>query len=127
MGMKDKITPAPKQQAASEVGVVRLPAPIVKVGAPQIDVNVDAPNVTIDSKEFAAAINKLSDSMQLIAQQQNAILEAIKTLAGRDTKVEVKPADVKLPATQRPRSFYVELDKEDGETVGMRISADQLN
>jgi hypothetical protein len=68
--------------------------------------------------------------MARLAQQQLAILsaieqqtEALRQLATRtDPAINVPAPVVKMAA--RPRDFYVELDKENGETVGMRVSAE---
>ena len=126
---KDRITPkpAPKNNEAEGAMTLRVSPPVVKVGSPQVTVKVASPQLNMDSKAFGDAINQLAQGLAQVAQQQGQILQAIQALASREVKVEVKPADVKLPASKRPRSFYVELDKDDGETVGMRISADTLN
>jgi len=127
---KDKLKPqpaAPKPQAAGAVQLQVQP-PVVKVGAPQVTVDIPAPQLNMDSKPFADAVNQLGQTMARLAQQQLAILSAIeqqtevlRQLATQNPEIKVPAPVVKMAA--RPRDFYVELDKEGGETVGMRISA----
>lgn len=128
---KDKLTPkpaAPKPQMAGSVQLQVQP-PVVKVGAPQVKVDIPAPQLNMDTKPFADVISQLGQTMARLAQQQLAILsaieqqtEALRQLATRsDPVIKVPETVVKMAA--RPRDFYVELDKEGGETIGMRISA----
>ncbi len=131
---KAAITPKPNKSPMRESGIVRLPAPIVKVAAPQVTVKVDAPQVSIDAGEFTAAIKALTGQINTalngIAHAMAAHDKRLTEVAAEQQKLlkaiaENKPI-VQMPA--RPSSFYVELDKEDGETVGMRIAAgDRLN
>jgi hypothetical protein len=129
---KDKLNPKPKPAANRAEGAVQLQVnpPVVKVGAPQITVDVPAPQLNMDSKPFADVVSQLGQTMARLAQQQLAILsaieqqtEALRQLATRtDPAINVPAPVVKMAA--RPRDFYVELDKENGETVGMRVSAE---
>lgn len=129
---KDKITPQkPKQPDNQAAGAVQLQVnpPVVKVAAPQIKVDIPAPQLNMDSTRFADVINQLGQTMARLAQQQLAILSAIEqqTEAVRQLATRTEPT-INIPApvvkmAARSRDFYVELDKEGGETIGMRISA----
>lgn len=131
---KDKVTPKPKPANDQATGAVQLQVnpPVVKVGAPQIKVDVPAPQLNMDSKQFADAVSQLGQSMARLAQQQLAILSAIeqqtevlRQLATRNPEVNVSAPTIKMPP--RPRDFYVALDKDGSETVGMRITAESPN
>lgn len=129
---KDKITPKPAKPDNNATGAVQLQVnpPVVKVAAPQIKVDVPAPQLNMDSKQFADVVSQLGQTMARLAQQQLAILsaieqqtEALRQLASRSEPTINVPAPV-VKMAARPRDFYVELDKENGETVGMKISAE---
>ena len=124
---KERITPKPKRQAASDVGVVRLPAPIVKVAAPQI--KIDAPKVTVETAEFARALDDMAKQFNMAL---SAVLEQMQAQAKSHEQQMQKLlkaiADGKPPVVQqarRPRSFHVSVEKGNGETAEMRISADR--
>ena len=130
--MKDRITPKQKPQS-SQAGIqMQVTPPSVKIGSPNISIpEIKIPEINIpaaDMKPISDAFNALSQSMQMLAQQQNAILQnmaetskLIAELAKKESKVEVAAPQIKMP--QRPNEFYVEIDNEDGEAVGMRITS----
>jgi len=136
---KDKLTAKKPAETAVPAGTMQfqMQPPIVKVGSPQVKVDIPAPQLNMDSKAFADAVKQLAQShtqlgqtMARVAQQQLAILsaieqqtEALRQLATRtEPSINVPAPVVKMAA--RPRDFYVELDKEGGETIGMRITAE---
>lgn len=106
------------QAAPSGVGFYVNP-PVVRMKAPTINI----PEITlpplelppVDTGPIAEVVGQLNTAIQALAEQQNAILGAIKELAGKQVKVSMP----KRPAP--PGSFRVELDKRNGETVGMSI------
>lgn len=129
---KDRLKTKPKNPT-SESGVVRLPAPIVRVAAPQVKVDVPAPQVNVDTKEFARALDDM-------ARQFNAALAGLaQTMAAHDKRLidvsaenqrllkaisERRQAAPTVNLPERPSEFYVEIDKDRGETVGMRIRSE---
>lgn len=115
----------PKQPENGDSSLALQVRPVIKMGAPQIKVpEIKIPEVKVDAADMqpiADAIMQLGQAITAIANTQTQILQALANQ--QQPKVEVKSAapTVKFPA--RPSEFYVELDKENGETVGMRISA----
>lgn len=130
---KDRLDPKPKPNnngAAEGTFSVQVQPPNVKVGSPAVTVKVDAPQLNMDSAQFASAINELSAIVAQIAQQQNMVLqmlaEQLKTVSN------VTPPDIKVAAPviklpPRPRSFGVEIEDGNGDTTYMRIVADSPN
>ena len=92
-------------------------------------VNLKTPTVTVEAPQMqleSTVIDALSTAIMNVAKQQAQILTAIEkqtaaiqTLANRKQDINVEAPKVNMPA--RPSRFYVTLDKEDGDTVGMRI------
>ena len=116
--LKKKLTP-PKKTSPSVLNVstaaVELKTPSVKVEAPQMQ---------LESK----VIDALSTAIMNVAQQQAQLLtaienqtRAIQALANSKQDIQVAAPTVKIP--DRPSRFYVTLDKEGGNTVGMQIES----
>jgi uncharacterized coiled-coil protein SlyX len=98
---------------------------VVRVNPPTV--NVAAPNVTVDTREFASAIATISSHLKTMADQhaqtlstieRNAIL--LQALIEQVGKMQ-KHAPAAPPVMKRPGQFHVVFDREDGETVGMRV------
>lgn len=135
---RDRLNTKPKNPSR-EAGIVRLPAPIVRVAAPQVKVNLAAP----DMKQIARAVDTLASAhgqfMDLIGHlenEQHKIMREISNTISSQTEIlrqlAAKSGDIKVAApivkmAPRPDSFYVELEKDRGETVGMRIRAESPN
>ena len=113
------------------LGHIELPAPVIKVEAPEVNVEVASPIVEVDATEFSRAINAMATSVT------GALHEMAKTIAVQNGRIEtlieenkklvktlanVKPTLVTSP---RPKEFDVEFVKQGRETVGMRIIAEQ--
>ncbi len=116
MAAKDKLIPkaTPKPQR------INLTMPEIKIP----DIKSD---VQVDTSAIAEVVAGLTQVVAQVAQQQTAILKAIESLAGKEVSVDVAAPKVTVQAPSRPGSYYVEIDKENGETVGMRISAATLD
>lgn len=131
----DRLNPKPKPKNNEAEGSVnlRVNPPQVKVGSPQVRVDVPAPQLNMDTKEFAAAIRGLGSAIAAIADQQTQILQTMQQQQALLTELVRKDAptvNVPQPTVKmapRPRSFRVELEKEGGETVGMYIEAESPN
>jgi nucleoside-triphosphatase THEP1 len=111
----------------------------VRVAAPQVKVNLAAP----DMKQIARAVDTLASAhgqfMDLIGHlenEQHKIMREISNTISSQTEIlrqlAAKSGDIKVAApivkmAPRPDSFYVELEKDRGETVGMRIRAESPN
>lgn len=130
----DKLTPKPKTNGAESSGAVelRVNPPQVRVGSPKVDVKIDAPQLNMDSTQFADAIRSLSDVMQQLAQQQVLLLREMaetrnlmNELAKNTPNVQVAAPKVTMPA--RPREFDVAFVEDDDGIVGMRIKANLPN
>lgn len=122
---KAKLNP-PKTKGDSNLALqVR---PVIQMGAPQIkvpEIKIPEIKVTNDMQPIAQALIELAEYVKQlgminaeIAQQQLAIMNTLAQQ--KEPKITVNPS-VKIPP--RPRDFYVELDKDGDETVGMRITA----
>lgn len=108
-----------------------LELPPIRIGAPKIDIpEIKIPEIKVDAADMrpiAEALNQLGQALAQIAGQQTAILQALATVAGKEPTVNVTPkVTVRAPEPKR-RDYYVEIDKNRGETVGMRISAESPN
>lgn len=134
---KNRITPKPKEQPQGG-SVLNLPAPqvrvspVVRVAAPQIDVKIAAPQVTVDAKEFTKAINDMAqqfnNALGTIAAAMAIHDRRLVDVSAEQQKLLKKIADNNtqaiLPA--RPDSFDVLfVDDDDGKRVGMRIRANK--
>ena len=122
---KDKLNPPKKTDADSSLALqVR---PVIKMGAPNIkvpEIKIPEIKVTQDMSAISQALAQLAEYTKQIGvaqleilQQQTALLNAL--MQQKEPQVTVNPS-VKIPP--RPREFYVELEKDGDETVGMRIS-----
>jgi hypothetical protein len=122
MAAKDRLTPKNSGGAQASLNVqtppVRVRMPEIKVPAinipeikiPEIKVSADMQPVASAIQAIGGAIAELGAQQARLAEQQSMLLEAIKTIAS------------KAPSkTARPKSYTVDFDKEDGETVGMRV------
>ena len=101
--------------------------------APVPKVEVEVP-VTVETAEFAAAVNAMAQqfnhALAEIAKAMTAHGARLTGVAEQQTKLLKAIADIK-PVVQmppRPREFAVEIDDDDGGTRQMRVSAvDRLN
>jgi hypothetical protein len=97
------------------------------MGAPKIKIpEIKIPEIKIsaaasDMRPIANAVNDLNRALVQIANTQTQILQVLTNQKEPNVTVNSAPVEVKVPA--RPRSFYVELDKDGDETIGMHISA----
>lgn len=110
--------------------VFKMAMPDVKIGSPKVTIAKVPVDVQVDMSPVSAPVEKLAQMIGMLQQQQVAMLKVIEEqtrqiakLAGNKPQINVAPA--KLPA--RPKSLYIELDKEDGETIGMRVTANSSN
>ena len=123
--LKDRITP--KKVAAAKAA---SKPPVIKVTAPEV--HVEAPQVTVDTKAFTAALQNMAQQFNAeLAQvaknalaQENRIAELLASNSALlQAILDQKGVVPQLNMPERPNSFYVEVDGEDGETIGMRIRA----
>lgn len=83
-------------------------------------------------RPIAGALIQLGQNMQMLAEQQGAILSAIESqntilrqLAAKNpANPDIKVAAPNVNMPPRPTEFSVEFEKNKGETVGMRIRAE---
>lgn len=113
--------------ARTAVNMPRLRAKI-----PDIIVEPGNVQVTMDTKDLSAAVLELGKllaqqgaAMQLLAQQQQAILSAINKQNEYLAKMPSKAPVVNIP--KRPSAFRVMLEKDEGETTGMYVEAVRTN
>ncbi len=97
--------------------------PVIKVPRPQVTINPgDAP------KALEAAIVKMAELMNEIAAVNARIMNQQTEILNQLTQIKEPKITVNVPkAPNRGRDFYVEFDKEDGETVGMRVRSISSN
>ena len=122
MATSDRLKPKqPVKRAA-------LPEMKVTVQAPNVDVNMPAPQIS--TKEIAVALDQLAGIMTQLAKQQEAILSALKeqyqvlgVLANREAKIEAPT--VKIPP--RPSVFEVQIARPGEEPTTMRVNAAKMN
>ena len=125
MAAKDKLTPPKTKQNNGNASIpLQVNPPKIHMSMPEIKIPDIKSDVSVDTAPIAAALNEAFKVMAQIAAQQTAILQVLQQLAGKDVKVDVPQPKVTVQAAKRPGAYYVEFDKEDGETVGMRISAE---
>ena len=123
---KDRLNPPKQKPESADSNLALQVRPVIKMGAPQIQVpEIKIPEIKVDAADMgpiAEVLAQLGQAITAIANTQTQMLQAMQT---QQPKVEVTtpPARVTVK-NDRPREFYVEIDKENGETVGMRISAD---
>ncbi len=90
--------------------------PIIRVPKPQVTMN------PADNSAIAQALTELGNHMRQIASIQADTLTTLAEVMRALNSQEAPKITVNAPkATNRGRDFYVEFDKEDGETVGMRV------
>lgn len=121
MAAKDRLNS--NSRSAGSVGLNVTPPP-VRVKMPAIQPQVNIPEIRIPEIKIPAmdtapiasairaiggAIQELGAQQQRLAEQHAELLAAIKQLAGKPT------------GAARPKNYYVDFDKEDGQTVGMRV------
>lgn len=122
---KEKLSQRKKNDGDSNLALqVR---PTIKMGAPNIKIpEIKIPEIKVsaaasDMRPVAQAINELGRALAQIATMQTQILQVLNNQKEPNVTVNSAPVEVKM--APRPRSFYVELDKDGDETIGMRISA----
>lgn len=131
-----KTKPAKNSDNAGQTGLsVQMQPPTVKIGAPQVTVQVPPikiPEIKIpaaDMRGIASAIDQITAAMRQIAEQQNRILGAIQQqndLMARLADREPAAPTVKMPA--RAGAYNVEIERDDdGATIGMRIEAERTH
>lgn len=119
MATKDRLRPVRTEKA-------NIPEMKVNVRVP--DIKLDAPvTANIDMAAVATAVNSMANTMNgAIAELAKMQVQQAKQIAElvENQQMLLKTIADKAPAvvkTGQSGDFYVELDKEDGETVGMRI------
>jgi hypothetical protein len=122
----------PRNNESSSAVELRVSPPQVRVASPKVDVKVAAPQLNMDMSALNKTMASLAQSVAAIAQQQATLLQVIREHHGainaamsNQPAIKVEAPQIKMAA--RPSSFYVELDNEDGETVGMRVRAKSPN
>jgi hypothetical protein len=127
MAAKDRLKTKPNSNGGQSVAGLNLQMtpPNIHLKMPEIKIPDIKSDVTVDmapvARAFAEALQVITSQL---ASQQQAILAILQQLAAKDVKVSVAAPNVTVAAAKRPRSYYVEFMKEDGETTGMRISAE---
>lgn len=123
---KEKLNP-PKQSDDGDSNLALQVRPTIKMGAPNIKIpEIKIPEIkvsaqAIDIRPLVTVLNDLGRTIAQIAATQTQIMQALHNQKEPNVTVNSAPVEVKVPP--RPRSFYVELDKDGDETIGMRISA----
>lgn len=98
---------------------VDVAAPKVTVAAPQV--TVPAPKVDFSSLE-ATMKGVLMNQAQFIEQITAIVKEQNERISKiMDENSRILETIAKRKPVQRPDNFYVEIDKDNGETVGMKI------
>jgi len=118
--LKKKITPKPAQKTSPTV--LNISTSAVELKTPSV--KVEAPQMTLES----TVIDALANAIMNVAKQQGEILTAINKQTAAIQKLADSKQDIKVEAptvkmSPRPNRFYVSLDKENGETVGMQIES----
>lgn len=131
--LKSKPTDKADPNEAQTGFMVKVAPPDVTVEAPQVTVKAEVPaaQVTVDTAQLVQVMSNFADQMnqamqglaQSMAQTQAMVVEVAKV---HNEAMQTLTAEMGKPRmSSRPNGFYVELDKDDdGETVGMRIDAD---
>lgn len=109
--------------------VLELPA--IRIGAPKIEIpEIKIPEIKVsaaaaDMKPIAEAMNQLGQAIAQIANTQSALLQALSGIVNKDPIVNVAAPRVTVKAPERQaRDYYVEFERDRGETIGMRISTE---
>ena len=93
--------------------------PVIKIPPAQVTINPGT-----GEKAIAMAVEKMTQLMNEIAMTNVRIMNQQTEILNRLANIKEPKITVNTPkAPNRGRDFYVELDKEDGETVGMRITS----
>ena len=93
--------------------------PVIKVPQPKVTINPGD-----GERAIAMAVEKMVHLMNEIATINARIMNQQTEILNRLANIKEPKITVNAPkAPNRGRDFYVELDKEDGETVGMRITS----
>lgn len=128
MAARDKLTPK-KQSSPGQANAsipLRVQPPNISMKMPEIKIPDIKSDVNIDMKPIADAF---TEAMRIFHEhamhQQAAIMQILDVLSQKDVNVQVEAPKVSVSTPKRPGSYYVEFEREDGETVGMRISADR--
>ncbi len=91
--------------------------PVIKVPAPKVTINPGKGEEAMAMQ--VAKLNAILEQMVLmntkLMEQQTVILAKLADLKVPDVKVNVPRA--------RNKNYYVAFDREDGETVGMRVTS----
>lgn len=104
---------------------VDVAAPKVNVAAPQVNIpqpRIDLSNLENTLKNVLAHQAQVTESIMAIVKAQN---EQISKIMDENSRILETIANRKPAA--RPDNFYVELDKDNGDTVGMRIRSRKTN
>lgn len=130
--MSDDLSDMLKPKKPASTGSATVPLqinPTIRMGAPKISIpEIKIPEVKIppaepvDMTPVALAMSEMSKALQRLAVVQTSILEALSKMPTPRVDVVNEAPEIRIP--KRPNNFSVELEKENGETVGMRISAD---
>lgn len=120
MELKKKITPKPAKKTSPAVlnvstNAVELKTPAVKIEAPQMQIE----STIVDA--LASAVRQLAVQQAQILKAVEEQTKAIQALANSKQDIKVEAPKVNMPS--RPSRFYVSLNKENGETVGMQIES----
>lgn len=121
MAAKDRLKTKPKPSDQGNASIPLKVQPNINLKLPEI--KIPEVKVTADTKPLLDVIVQLAARMD---QQQSHIVAILNALSSKDVnvKVDVEQPKVTVQAAKRPREYYVEFVKEDGETIGMRISAE---
>ena len=126
MAAKDRLkTPTKQNNGDANASIpLRVQPPNINMKMPEIKIPDIKSDVQVDTAPIAAVLEQAMQVLAQLSQQQAAILQVLQQLAGKDANVSVEAPKVTVQAAKRPGAYYVEFDREDGETVGMRISAE---
>ncbi len=130
MAAKDRLKTKTNQSSQASASVpIQMTPPRISMKMPEIkipDIKVPESNVNIDMKPIADAF---TEAMRIFHEhamhQQAAIVQILEAIADKDVTVKVQAPNVNVNSPKRPGSYYVEFDREGGETLGMRISAER--
>lgn len=121
MKAQDRLKTKPNNGQAAAGLNLQMSPPNINLKMPEI--KIPEVKVTADTKPLLDVIVQLAAR---IDQQQAHIVAILNSLGKKDinVNVDVEQPKVTVQAAKRPRNYYVAFDREDGETIGMRISAE---